>query len=654
MLQIKDLHYSIGERELFKGVDCAVNPGKRLALIGPNGTGKTTLFRIITGEIRSYQGEIVKPKGFVIGYLPQEEIVFAGTTALKTVLEGCRDILELETQIAELHEELEKCPDNQNRLLKRLGDLEHKFQAKGGYEIEAKAKTILSGLGFLDKEFLAPLTEFSGGWRMRIYLARLLIQDPDVLLLDEPTNHLDLPSLEWLEKYLMEFAGSIVFISHDRTFIDRLSDEIYELEEGKLYKYPGKYSLYEERKEQRIRLLRKKREEWEAEKARQERFIEKYRTYKTRAAQVQGRIRYLEKLKEIELPEPPQKLDFRLSVETPSFKDVLDIENAGFRYNGDWVLKGVNLHLSRGDRIALVGKNGAGKTTLSRLAAGELKPQEGKARIGKNVTVGYYAQHQIDMLDLEATVYDEVSSSVSYKAVPYVRNVLGTFQFSGDDVFKKIKVLSGGEKARVSLAKILLSPVNFLIMDEPTTHLDLTSIEALEYALMQYDGTLLLISHDRRFLDKLIKKVVEMDEGQAAEYWGNYSDYMEKREKEKKSVVQPEEPEAIQKRTDADAQKEKKRREAEARQAVSRDRARLNQEIERLESRIDEQEMRLKEIESEMADPATYSKSERVVELQKHHASIKRELPSLYEEWEQKRLQLEALLKSIAEKKKTN
>ena len=653
MLQIKGLYYNIGERELFKGVDCAVNPGKRLALIGPNGTGKTTLFRIITGEIRSYQGEIVKPKGFVIGYLPQEEIVFAGTTALKTVLEGCRDILELETQIAELHEELEKCPDNQNRLLKRLGDLEHGFQAKGGYEIEAKAKTILSGLGFLDREFSAPLTEFSGGWRMRIYLARLLIQDPDVLLLDEPTNHLDLPSLEWLEKYLMEFAGSIVFISHDRTFIDRLSDEIYELEEGKLYKYPGKYSLYEERKEQRIRLLRKKREEWEAEKARQERFIEKYRTYKTRAAQVQSRIRYLEKLKEIELPEPPQKLEFRLSVETPSFKDVLDIENAGFRYNGDWVLKGVNLHLSRGDRIALVGKNGAGKTTLSRLAAGELKPQEGKARIGKNVTVGYYAQHQIDMLDLEATVYDEVSSSISYKAAPYVRNVLGTFQFSGDDVFKKIKVLSGGEKARVSLAKILLSPVNFLIMDEPTTHLDLSSIEALEYALMQYDGTLLLISHDRRFLDKLIKKVVEMDEGQAAEYWGNYSDYMEKREKAEKSM-QPEEPVVFQKRTDADTQKEKKRREAEARQAVSRDRARLNQEIERLESCIDEKEKRLKEIESEMAEPATYSKSERVVELQKQHASIKRELPSLYEEWEQKRLQLETLLKSIAEKMKTN
>jgi len=653
MLQIKDLYYSIGERELLKGVDFAVNPGKRLALIGPNGTGKTTLFRILTGEIKSYQGEIVKPKGFLIGYLPQEEIVFEGTTALKTVLEGCRDIVELETQIAELHEELEKRPEEQDRLLKRLGDMEHEFQAKGGYEIESKAKTILSGLGFLDKEFSVPLNEFSGGWRMRIYLARLLIQDPDVLLLDEPTNHLDLPSLEWLEKYLMEFTGCIVFISHDRTFIDRLSDEICELEEGKLYKYPGKYSLYEERKEQRIQLLRKKREEWEAEKARQERFIEKYRTHKTRAAQVQSRIRHLEKLKEIKIPEPPKKLDFRLYVETPSFKDVLNIENASFRYNSDWVLKGVNLHLSRGDRIALVGKNGAGKTTLSRLAAGEINPQEGKAWLGKNVSIGYYAQHQIDMLNLEATVYDEVSSSVSYKAVPYVRNVLGTFQFSGDDVFKKIKVLSGGEKARVSLAKILLSPVNFLIMDEPTTHLDILSIEALEYALMQYDGTLLLISHDRRFLDKLIKKVVEMEDGQADEYWGNYSDYMEKREKEEKMAL-PEEPVAFQKRTVADNQKEKKRREAEARQAVSRDRARLNQEIERLETRIDEQEKRLKEIEAEMADPQTYSKSERVVELQKQHTSLKRELPSLYEEWEQKRLQLEELIKSIAEKVKAD
>ena len=646
MLQLKDLHYAIGARELLAGINWIIQPDQRVALIGPNGAGKTTLLKILTGEIRYQVGTINKPKGYRIGYLPQEEIAVGRGTILETVLEGEKQLIELENKIAELHQALDSAGENHSKILKQLGNLEQQYEARQGYQLEATAKSILSGLGFSENDFNRPLAEFSGGWKMRAYLSRLLIQNPDLLLLDEPTNHLDLPSLEWLEQYLLNFPGSMVVVSHDRFFIDRLAQEIYDLDRGKLEYYPGNYHFYEQQKLEREEQLRKKHEEVKAERERQQRFIDRFRYKATKAAQVQSRIKRLEKLEEIELPPPPQRFNFKLIVKVHSYKDVIQFENMSFRYDNEWVLENINLNIYRGERIALVGANGAGKTTLTRLIAGELKPQIGSIAIGNRTTIGYYAQHQVDALDLNAKVYDEVAAEVSTNALPRIRDVLGVFQLRGDDAFKPIEVLSGGEKARVSLAKILLSPVNFLMMDEPTNHLDMASRDALEQALSDYDGTLLIISHDRYFLDKLVHRVIEIKDHQIKQYEGNYSDYLAKRESEqRKEVKSKHKPRIL---TSNKKTKEQKRLEAETRQAISKDRNRLTKEIESIEIQIEQLEKRKVEIENQMANPGTYQNSGLAISLPYDYTRVKDELQACYDQWEKAQVDLEEILKQIA------
>jgi ATP-binding cassette subfamily F protein 3 len=647
MLQVRNLHYSIGDRNLLDSVDWNLQPEKRFALVGPNGAGKTTLLRILTGEIEPQSGTITKPRNYTIGYLPQEEIVAGHGPVLENALAGIPEIKELEHKIHALHAALEVNPQDESLLVK-LGPLEQRYQDLGGYTIEGTAKKILSGLGFEERQFETDFTELSGGWCMRIYMARLLLQNPDLLLLDEPTNHLDIPSMEWLEEYLLNYKGSVVIVSHDRFFIDRLSHEIYELDRGELTRYRGNYHFFEEQKKEKVRLLEKRREEQMTEKERITRFINRYRSDKRRAAQVQSRLKMLEKMETIELPPPPRRLDFRLQVETPGYKDVLSIENMGFRYQRDWVFKGINLHISRGDKIALVGVNGAGKTTLTRLISKELKPQEGSLRLGNQVQTGFYAQHQIQALHPENTVLDEAASTAAEGLVSKIRQVLGIFQFGDDEIGKKIKVLSGGEKARVSLAKILLSPVNFLIMDEPTTHLDITAREALEDALADYDGTLLLISHDRYFLDKLVTRVIELKDGRLDEYCGNYSYYLWKREQDpdiRESLKEEAEP----KDTGVSSRKtkERKRQEAEARQQVSRERKNLQKNIAQIEREIEASESLLKEIEARLANPETYRDGTDIARLNKDYAGLKLRLESLYQSWESQRLRLSKLLEPL-------
>lgn len=648
MLQIRNLYYSIGERQLLRGVDWIIQPGKRAALIGPNGAGKTTLLKIINHEIEYLSGSIIKPKEYRIGHLPQEEISLEGRSVLQTVRDGQEEVIHLERQITRLHKALDAVDStnaDQKNLLKQLGTLEHHYEALGGYHLESAAKNILSGLGFCETDFSRPLAEFSGGWRMRVYLALLLLRQPDLLLLDEPTNHLDIPSLEWLEQYLLSFKGSIVIVSHDRFFIDRLAQEIVELDRGLLVHYSGNYHFYEIKKEQREALLLKKWKEQQAERARQERFINRFRYKNTKAAQVQSRIKQLAKMETIEPAPPPPRIDFNLKVETPSYKDVLTIRDMAFKYDSQWVFRNINLNLYRGDRVCLIGPNGAGKTTLTRLIAGQLEAQEGSVQTGNRTFIGYYAQHQVDTLHLEATIYEEISSTVATSLVPRIRDVLGLFQLKGEDVFKKIKVLSGGEKARVSLAKILLSPVNFLIMDEPTNHLDKISREALEHALSRYDGTLLLISHDRYFLDKLVNRVVELRNGQIIEYHGNYSYYLEKRDTlsvntQPQAAVTPPAPEGIKgKKT-----KEQKRLEAEARQAISKDLNRLKNQVAALEDKISELETAKDHLETRMAQPETYQDSQLAVSLQKEYASVNKDLQHYTGQWEKAQTALDQLL----------
>jgi ATP-binding cassette subfamily F protein 3 len=645
MIQIQDLSYSIGGRTLMADISWTIKPGKRSALIGPNGAGKTTLLRLIIGELQPDKGMINRPREYQIGYLPQEEIEVLGDSVLDTALAGHEKIAELEQKIEKAHHALDASTDNQAKLLKTLGDLEHQFEALGGYRLEAKAKTILSGLGFHAKDFMRPLSELSGGWRMRVYLARLLLQNPDLLLLDEPTNHLDLPSLEWLEQYLSQFPGSVVIVSHDRFFIDRLAHDVYELDRSKLERYAGNYHFFEREKQKRMQLLRKKMESLEEERKRQERFIERFRAKNTKASQVQSRIKLLEKMEKIELPPPPRRINFQLSVEVKSYKDVLSIDSMSFRYEEPWVLKDIQLIISRRERVALVGANGAGKTTLTRLIVKQLVPQRGSIALGKRTSVGYYAQHQLDMLNPESNVYDEVLSSAAENHIPQIRDVLGAFQFSGDDVVKKVKVLSGGEKARVSLAKILLSPVNFLIMDEPTNHLDLVSVEALERALANYEGTLLLISHDRYFLDKLVGRIVELEGGRLTEYLGNYSDYLAKRKIEPAETLETETK--IESRPRARKTKDQKRSEAEARQAISKERNRLEKEIARIEEEIDRMEVRMREIEENLANPETYQNGKQVAEFRKEYTRLKKEVESNFQRWEKNKLEIEELLGSL-------
>ena len=645
MFQIKDLNYSIGERKILDGISWTVQPGQRVALIGPNGAGKTTLFRIVTEEIEAHSGTILKPKSFHIAYLPQEEIVVYGDTVLQTVLDGQKEISNLEKRIKELHAVLDSSLVEKEKFLDQLGTAEHRFEALGGYRLETDAKTVLSGLGFMEKDFTQHLSNLSGGWRMRAYLARLLIQKPDMLLLDEPTNHLDLPALEWLEQYLLVFSGSVVVVSHDRFFIDRLVRGIYELDRGQMVFYSGNYHSYEKQKRQREELLRKKWEELREEKKRQERFIERFRYKNIKASQVQSRIKHLEKMESIEVPPPRRQLDFGIAVEIHSYKDVLKIEDMFFRYTEEWVLEGLNFHVSRGEKVALVGVNGAGKTTLTKLITGQISPQKGRVDLGKRTQIGYYTQHRISDLNLESTVYDEVLKTAADKHIPRIREVLGVFLMSGDDVTKKIKVLSGGEKARVSLAKILLSPVNFLIMDEPTNHLDMPSVEALESALYKYKGTLLMISHDRYFLDKLVHRVAEVKGKKLKEYTGNYSYYLEKRNIESESLIQAKNittPKLVSRKT-----KEQKRVEAEARQAVSKRRNRLQIEIDSLEFKINTLEAKKVEMEQSLAKPETYKDSSSSVALQKDYASVKKELEKSYKNWESFKLELENLLDQL-------
>jgi ATP-binding cassette, subfamily F, member 3 len=656
MLQIRELHYAIGARKLLDGVDWMINPGRRVALVGPNGAGKTTLLRILNGEIEDYHGSIIKPKDYQIGYLPQEEIAVGSGSILQIVLKGQPEVIAIEQKLAELHAALDAPHDNHDALLKQIGDLEHRYDALDGYRLESLAKTILSGLGFAESDFDRPLSDLSGGWRMRVHLARLLLQKPDLLLLDEPTNHLDLPALEWLEQYLLDFEGGVVIVSHDRFFIDRLAQAIYELDHGKLEYYAGNYHFFEHEKEQRFELLYKKWEEQKAERERQQRFINRFRYQATKAKQVQSRIRQLEKMEDIVLPPPPRRMHFQINVDTPSYKDVLHIKEMSFRYDANWVLENVNLSLYRNEKIALVGVNGAGKTTLTRLIAKEFTPQVGSVQVGERVIMGYYAQHQVDALNLDALVYDEVLSSASDSQRPRVRDVLGMFQFSGDAIYKKIGVLSGGEKARVSLTKILLSPVNFLIMDEPTNHLDAISKEALEYALMNYNGTLMLISHDRYFLDKLVSRVVEIKNTHFTEFAGNYSYYLQKRDADElrqQNLTTRKSP-AVERTTDDDQSpgrktKEQRRMEAQARQVVSKERNRLQKAAAALETQITQWESKKEELEMTLSLPETYNDPEKLVTLQKEYAAIKPNLEDLYRRWEAAQLELEDVVRQIAE-----
>lgn len=646
MLQLSGLNHQIEDKSLLEDINWTINPKKRVALIGANGAGKTTLLRLISEELPLQNGTINKPKTYQIGYLPQEEINFGADSIIHEVLEAKQQIRNIEHEKEAIRSQLEYegiTSDEQKPLVDKMGQLEEQFNILGGYGYEAQAKKILMGLGFSESEFEDPINSKSGGWRMRVYLARLLLQEPDLLLLDEPTNHLDVESLEWLENYLSDFKGSMIIVSHDRYFIDRLADEIAELANHRLTHYAGNYAFYEKQKALNEEQALQKAEDIRAEKERLTQFINRFRYKASKAPQVQDRVKRLAKLDEIEIPKAVKKINFRILCPQKSYKDVCHLDDLGFCYTDQWVFQGLNLRLYRGEKAALVGPNGEGKTTLTKLISSQLSAQQGSVNIGEKVSIGYYAQHQIDTLNHQNSIVEEVSGVAAEMYRLQIRDVLGLFKFSSDDIHKQIGVLSGGEKARVSLAKILLSPVNFLLMDEPTNHLDLDSKVQLEKALKNYDGTLLLISHDRYFLDKLVSIVFELKNGKFRRFEGNYSDYLLKKVLEETKT----EPERNEKKSGLRKDKRQKRLEAEARQKISQRRKSLQDQIAQIENQLEAQEEEKTVLESKMTDPNFYKNQSESSMAGKRYRELQLTIPDLYKEWEEKQQELENLLAEL-------
>ena len=652
MIQIQNLNCSLGTRELFSDINWTIKNKKRTALLGPNGAGKTTILRILNKEPIDFSGNIKYPNNFRIGYLPQEEIELGDGTILSKVLDSFEEFVDVEKKIGIIQKKLNEnsSESEEKKLLRQLGEEQRVFESLNGYEIESEAKKILSGLGFKPDDFSRNITEFSGGWRMRTYLASILLKKPDLLLLDEPTNHLDIESMEWLEKYLINFNGTIVFVSHDRFFIDRISEEIVEMDHGRVEFYSGNYSFYINKKEEKEYQLEKKWKEQKEERERLERFINRFRYQATKAKQVQSRVKELEKLEVLPAIRKKHTFNFSISVSEKSYNEVLAIKDASFKYDTEWVLEDMNFNLYREEKIALVGINGAGKTTMTKLIAEQLTSNTGAFTLGEKVKIGYYAQHQVDSLNINNSVYDEILETTALSIVPKIKDVLGLFQFKGEDINKKIRVLSGGEKARVSLAKILISPVNFLIMDEPTNHLDKESKAALEKALIGYNGTLILISHDRYFLDRIVSKVIEIKDHRLNEYSGNYSYYLKKRDNIKPdpviSNIETNNIDEIDSNIAID-KKEKKRIEALARQKISKERNIIKKEITEIEKRIIKFETREEEIKQLMLDNKTYENKQLVVSLQKELSDIQKKLEANYNNWEINQKEFEQLMDTI-------
>ena len=530
MLQLINLSLSFGGQELFRNLNWHVRKGERIGLVGPNGAGKTTLFRLIVGQLEPDAGSVQRGREATIGYLPQEGITITGRPLFTEARSALPQLTEIQRELAAIHDALERQDvggEEHDELLARYGDLQHRFEELGGFRADAEVAKVLTGLGFHESQFEQPTETFSGGWQMRLALAKLLLQQPDILLLDEPTNHLDLDSLLWLESYLRAYVGSVIIISHDREFLDRLVTRIASLYRQTITEYTGNYSSFERQFEFELEAHRKAYEEQQEEIARIQRFIDTFRYNARKASQVQSRVKQLDKLERIEQPQSlPKGVRFHFPPAPRSGRVVMELQNVSKQYDSLQVFRDVNLVIERGERVALVGVNGAGKSTLSRILSGVEEATTGERRLGHQVVLDYYAQQQADRLTSDNTVYDEIAKNASLVMTPELRTLLGAFLFSGDTVNKKVAVLSGGEKSRLALAKMLLQPSNFLILDEPTNHLDMRTKDVLREALLQFGGTFLIVSHDRYFLNGLVTKVIEMQHGQLVVYPGTLEEFL--------------------------------------------------------------------------------------------------------------------------------
>ena len=651
MLEARNLSLSVGTKELLNDSSFRVGDKDHVSLVGLNGTGKTTLLRLIsapnTDSALIITGQFLKSAETTIGYLPQEISFDADLekTALQYALQANVRLFELSDKITRMEHEL-ALPDQDyegeayHQLIEHFSDAMHEFDHLGGYTMQSNAEKVLSGLGFSEIYLHKKVKDFSGGWQMRLHLTKLLLQNPTLLLLDEPTNHLDIDSLRWLENYLFNYEHSYIIVSHDRFFLDKLTTKTLEIAFTQVNEYKGNYSYYEKEKAERYELMMGKYANDVKKVAELKAFVDRFRYKATKARQAQSRLRQMEKMeKNMQSPEEDlSRISFRFPKANPSGREVMRLDGVQKAYilpdgSKKQVLTGIDLEVMRGDRIAIVGSNGAGKTTFCKILAGQID-FDGKLSIGHNVTMNYFAQHQTENLSQEKSVYTEmVDSAPTSEAQKKVRDILGCFLFSGDAVNKKIRVLSGGEKSRVALAKILLQASNLLIMDEPTNHLDMRSKEMLIDSLEYYDGTLLIVSHDRYFLDSLVNKVVEIKNGSLQLYLGTYAEYLEKAEKALEAE-RKEETAGRQKKQSAPPQvSEKEKEQTRKTSAAKKDK----KKIEEIEQKINRLEQKKESLETMMATEDFYKKSqEETAKILEGYHTLCNELNTLFAEWEQK------------------
>ena len=636
MLQLDTITLHFGERPLFDGISATINPGERIGLVGPNGAGKSTLLKIIAGEQQADSGKVKMSNEATVGYLPQDGVEpDPHLTVFTEVEQAFKKILKLRDELADIQNKLETLEPNTQEhtdTLEQFGKVQYALEHSGSYSLGADIERILMGLGFSESDFSRSTTEFSGGWLMRIALAKLLLRKPTYLLLDEPTNHLDIVSLQWIEQFLNSYDGAVIIVSHDRAFLDSVTTRTLALSRGDLFDYAGNFTFYEKKFAEEMELLKKKYENQQKEIKQTEQFINRFRYKATKAKQVQSRIKQMEKMEMIEIDDEQSEISFRFPPPERSGQIVLKLHDLVKKYGNNTVFNGIEYEVERGDKIAVVGPNGAGKSTLIRILAGVEPVTSGKRELGYNVTPGYFAQHQADELNPANTALDEMKLAGSNESETRLRTILGCFLFVGDDVFKKVKVLSGGEKSRLALAKMLLNPGNFLIFDEPTNHLDMQSKGILQQALQQFEGTLMIVSHDRDFLDPIVNKTLEVQPGQLKTWLGNVSYYLAKKaaDDEIKNASKSDE-----KQSDGISRKEQRRMEAEKRNALSKKIKPLQKRLEETERQIEKFEERKAEIETEMADSSFYDNPDTVKETSIEYEIIKKDLGELLNKWEE-------------------
>jgi ATP-binding cassette, subfamily F, member 3 len=669
VIQLSSLSKSFGDRVLLDAVTWQIDDRERVGLSGPNGAGKTTLLKMLAGIDESDGGTIVKPAGLTIGYLPQDGLVYSGRTLREEASLAFKPLLDMKAEITSLEDRLgdeQASHEEHETMLSRYSELQDEFRRSDGYTIELKVTTVLRGLGFSDEDLEKKTETFSGGWQMRIALARLLLGRPGLLLLDEPTNHLDLDARNWLEEYLSDYPHAVILVSHDRFFLDAVVTKITEIGMRTLTDYAGNYSAYIKERDARMERLRQQKRDQDEELERIQAFINRFRYQATKASQVQSRIKMLDKIVRIEVPAERKRVRFHFPQTQKSGRMVMEMKHVRKAYGATRVFTDVNLHIERGDRIALIGPNGVGKSTLMRMLSGVEAPDTGERVEGHQMVMQYFAQDEAAKLDPTRTVYQTLAGDSPIGMVPHIRTILGGFLFSGDDIEKPVRVLSGGERTRLAVARMLLRPANTLLLDEPTNHLDLDSKDVLLEALEDFGGTLIFVSHDRYFVDKLATKVIEIGHGDASVYPGSYEEFLwSKRQRSmpdtrypipdtrkpkvdvpkaeallkgaerpkpgksdighrKSDIGQPPKPASYDEKKKADAEARRGKKDVEARQ----------RRVAELESRIAKAEAGIKELEAQMSAPGFYENHEASKPVIDRHQALMWEVGDLMNKWE--------------------